>query len=234
MADSESKRCTKCGEEKPLEQFPPLKAVRSGIAPHCRACQRKQNAEWREKNRAHDKARKAKWNKEHPWPLEKNRANGARWRRENPEKNTARHKKYYAENAEKVCARTRANAASQPEKYGALRLRWQRENRPKMREYHHTRVAREKAAGGRGVTAKQWGQVLTDSLGLCAYCNERRPLEMDHIEPFSRGGEHDVDNITAACRSCNSSKCDTGLLIWLARKAANRSGVRWVWLQGAA
>lgn len=85
--------------------------------------------------------------------------------------------------------------------------------------------ARKAGAPGRGVTAAEWQQVLEDSLGLCAYCNRRAPLTRDHIESLSDGGAHEMDNIAAACRGCNSSKFRKPLLVWLA-KSANEKALR--------
>ncbi|MFC4373266.1 HNH endonuclease [Nocardia halotolerans] len=34
-------------------------------------------------------------------------------------------------------------------------------------------------------------------------------LELDHIGPYSGGGEHTVDNLRAACSPCNRSKSDS-------------------------
>lgn len=82
------------------------------------------------------------------------------------------------------------------------------------------RRARKFAAPGSGVTAKQWRAVLDGSLGICAYCNTRAPLTMDHIEPLASGGDHDSLNIAAACDRCNKSKGAIPLLVWLARRAA--------------
>jgi hypothetical protein len=213
MAPEESKRCTKCGDDFPSAHF--LARNRK-----CRVCRRQENAKWRDDNREYDRARKAKWNKEHPESPETNRARGAKWRSENPEKHKERGRRYYAANAEKVCTRTRNHSAANLEKYREIRAKYRKNNPLKMREMYHARIARERSAGGRGVFVGQWRQILSDSLGLCAYCNERRPLEMDHIEPFSRGGQHDVENIAAACRACNSGKCDTALMVWLARRRA--------------
>jgi 5-methylcytosine-specific restriction endonuclease McrA len=78
------------------------------------------------------------------------------------------------------------------------------------------RDALKRLAPGFGVTPEQWEDVLAASLGLCAYCNERRKLEMDHIDPISKGGAHDVANIVAACGPCNRSKRASHLLLWLA------------------
>ena len=51
----------------------------------------------------------------------------------------------------------------------------------------------------------------------CSYCG--LPADtVDHIEPLQGGGDSSSANLTAACRSCNASKSDTPLLIWLARR----------------
>jgi len=42
---------------------------------------------------------------------------------------------------------------------------------------------------------------------VCAYCGAVGvPLEMDHIVPRSRGGADHPDNLTPACKPCNTSK----------------------------
>lgn len=45
----------------------------------------------------------------------------------------------------------------------------------------------------------------------CAYCGEPAG-SIDHIDPSSRGGTNEHDNLTGACTSCNSSKHSTPLL----------------------
>ncbi|WP_347837740.1 HNH endonuclease [uncultured Planktomarina sp.] len=41
----------------------------------------------------------------------------------------------------------------------------------------------------------------------CAYCGVTgRPLEQDHVFPWSRGGEHSVLNLVLACQPCNLKK----------------------------
>lgn len=45
----------------------------------------------------------------------------------------------------------------------------------------------------------------------CAYCGGKPPgsvLEIDHIEPVSKGGENDIDNLITACFDCNRGKSD--------------------------
>ena len=50
----------------------------------------------------------------------------------------------------------------------------------------------------------------------CAYCGaENIPLELDHIIPRSRGGSDNPENLTLACKPCNSSKGAKNLNEWM-------------------
>lgn len=43
----------------------------------------------------------------------------------------------------------------------------------------------------------------------CSYCGRSPPsviLECDHIDPVSKGGDNDLDNLTTACFDCNRGK----------------------------
>lgn len=43
----------------------------------------------------------------------------------------------------------------------------------------------------------------------CIYCRDTSgPFELDHILPWSRGGEHVESNLVVSCRSCNRAKYD--------------------------
>lgn len=51
----------------------------------------------------------------------------------------------------------------------------------------------------------------------CTYCGARGGLlQCDHVHPLSRGGSHDLGNLTTACRACNQSKRDKLLSEWRA------------------
>jgi len=43
----------------------------------------------------------------------------------------------------------------------------------------------------------------------CRYCGSGSdPLEYDHVLPWSRGGQHTLENLVVACRPCNRAKKD--------------------------
>lgn len=75
--------------------------------------------------------------------------------------------------------------------------------------YAHAKTRRALRAGSpiNDLTLEQWDQ-LKDEVGYrCFYCGEIfSSLTQDHIVPLSRGGPHTLNNVVAACQSCNSSK----------------------------
>lgn len=60
-------------------------------------------------------------------------------------------------------------------------------------------------------------QAVRDRDGdVCAYCGATEgPFEIDHIVPWSRGGGHDIENLTVACVPCNRGKSDKTPEEWL-------------------
>ncbi len=53
----------------------------------------------------------------------------------------------------------------------------------------------------------------------CTYCGATdTPLQIDHIQPKSRGGSDQLSNLTLACVSCNQSKNSSDLHEWLSTR----------------
>jgi 5-methylcytosine-specific restriction endonuclease McrA len=68
------------------------------------------------------------------------------------------------------------------------------------------------------LTDEQWN-ALRDAWAGCAYCGATdRPMQRDCVLALSRGGRYTLDNIVPACRSCNASKCNDEVTVWLRRK----------------
>jgi 5-methylcytosine-specific restriction endonuclease McrA len=51
-------------------------------------------------------------------------------------------------------------------------------------------------------------KVLARDANTCAYCGDVA-TEVDHVYPKSKGGEDTLDNLVAACRTCNVRKKDS-------------------------
>jgi 5-methylcytosine-specific restriction endonuclease McrA len=47
---------------------------------------------------------------------------------------------------------------------------------------------------------------IINERSVCAKCNTKEYLTIDHIKPVSLGGENTLDNIQILCKSCNFKK----------------------------
>jgi 5-methylcytosine-specific restriction endonuclease McrA len=68
-------------------------------------------------------------------------------------------------------------------------------------------IAREKFKA-RELRQSQWWKRKC-SKGQCSYCDQKvspKKLTMDHIVPISLGGRTTRNNVTPACKECNTKK----------------------------
>lgn len=119
-------------------------------------------------------------------------------------------------------AKRRADRLADPDGTRAKdrdKYRRQQKRNPHMRRAQaQRRIARSKKAPGRGISANDRRSLEAANVGVCPYCSlPASRWDIDHIEPLSGGGAHDVDNAVAACVSCNRSKNDRPLIVWLAK-----------------
>lgn len=195
--------CSKCTAVLPESAFSPDKRTATGLQAQCKACR---NA-----------AMKA-------------------YRLANPERSKEIQRDCYLRNAEAFKERARAYDLRHRTERRAKHAEWQRSNAEYLRAYHRTyrlrfpeRVrAKERNYDHRkrantpasDVTADLWAARVAEFGGRCAYCLTPGQVEMEHIDPVSRGGSHTMDNLVPACRSCNASKHDDTLLVFLLRRKA--------------
>jgi 5-methylcytosine-specific restriction endonuclease McrA len=51
---------------------------------------------------------------------------------------------------------------------------------------------------------------------ICAYCGDTSgPFDIDHVIPYSRGGQNTPENLCVACKPCNQAKGSKLLAEWL-------------------
>lgn len=85
--------------------------------------------------------------------------------------------------------------------------RWRLRNLERARNYLRVSKHKRRAASvGDHFTLAQWGALLVQHAGCCAYCGSTERIEADHRIPLVRGGSNEVGNILPACRHCNRRK----------------------------
>lgn len=99
-----------------------------------------------------------------------------------------------------------------------LEHRWRYMTDESFRLYHRSKSKRRKAQQ-RGSTAlmlspDQLWRRWADFNHTCAYCGAGGDLQVEHVVPISKGGEHHLGNIVPACQSCNFSKGKADALTW--------------------
>lgn len=87
-----------------------------------------------------------------------------------------------------------------------------------FRLYHRGKSKKRKAQQ-RGSTnvmlsPEQLWRRWVDFDHTCAYCGASGDLQIEHVVPISKGGEHHLGNIVPACQSCNFSKGKADALTW--------------------
>ncbi len=162
-------------------------------------------------------------------PEERRRAYKREWARQdrakNPEKYRAKRRREYERHLEANRAKQLARYHADKERWQANNRRWRQENPDRVKELyekrqrenpHHKRDyyrrnpeklrqqnERRKRQCEYTPEALRYIPVLLSD--PCSYCGEPADT-IDHIEPISRGGGSDVDNLTAACNQCNGGK----------------------------
>lgn len=200
-----SKKCTKCGETKPLSEFHKDKNLKDGFAHRCKACAI------------------ASAKKHYQANPEAKRAYTRAWSAANREKKRENDKRYYLENIEKIKAKVKEYYLNHLEEWKVNRKRWldahpeyKKETRRKYEERHpgwvlektRRRRARKKANGG-NITAQEWQELKEFYNHTCLCCKRSEPeikLTLDHIVPLSVGGSHSCENAQPLCMTCNRNK----------------------------
>ena len=92
------------------------------------------------------------------------------------------------------------------------------QTKPDLRLYHREKAKRRKVQN-RGQTPVQipvaaLRQRFNEFGNCCAYCGDGGDMQIEHLEPISKGGAHDIGNIVPACASCNTSKRSHPMEAW--------------------
>ncbi len=147
----QTKKCSKCGELKSINDFYKDEARKDGHFSGCKKCEaeyrkeryknnpesyKENNRKYREKNPEKEKERKRKWRKKNPEKVkeinrkryknnkEKERKRNREWKKNNPEKVNESNRKRYKNNPEKVNESVRKWIKNNPEKVRENNRKW--------------------------------------------------------------------------------------------------------------
>jgi 5-methylcytosine-specific restriction endonuclease McrA len=202
-----TRRCIKCGVEKPEFEFNRNKSKSGGRNYECRACCVEYRKAYRAANKEKLKANDAAYyagNKEHVAKIV------ASYREANSERLKKAVAEYRVANADVIDAyqaeyRVRYKNEN-PEKYAAAKKAWAKANPEAIRLKGQRRRFKTESAGrlSKGLATK----LLKLQQGLCACCGKSLAdgYHIDHIMPVALGGTNTDDNIQLLTPLCNMRK----------------------------
>jgi 5-methylcytosine-specific restriction endonuclease McrA len=207
------KKCSKCGEIKPLDEFNKRKSSKDGKRSQCRKCEHGYKKRWDIANadtvKEYSKAYYAA-------NAETRRVYSRGYYAANAdrvaESNRTRANAYYIEHAEARKSYQREYRFANPEAVKARILEWRKKKPERKRASDQRRRALKRGASTEDFTYADIIQYwLENNINpdRCIYCPPDLPApfeHFDHVIPLSRGGTHERANLVPACVRCNLSK----------------------------
>lgn len=214
----ETKVCTMCKKELPIENFSKHKTSHNGIRSYCKACAKSYKDKWDKENEEHRKIYKKKYNQDHAEEnrvysksyrlahrehcLEYDRQRYQRIKEQKKEYNREYHAKHYQINKESIKASVKEYQQNNPEWLKVI------QRRAKLRRNKLT------AELPSTFTLQEWETCLIEFDYSCAYCGSKTRMTQEHVIPVTKGGGYESCNIVPACQSCNSSKNGSNMEAW--------------------
>lgn len=221
----ETKVCSQCGKELPIEQFNIKKQNIGGHSGQCRECLNEHKRQYgKESKEAIDKQRKKHYlaNKEHVDNVQKLYKKNHKTaiyekRRQNETDNKdalfIRRRELYQINKEIVLARGRGYKDNHKNEMAIYQKQYLIKH-PEVGRLNNARRRSRKSKLPSTLTIQQWEEAKANFNNHCAYCGKELPLSQDHFIALTKGGEYSKDNIVPSCQPCNGRKTDRDFFIW--------------------
>lgn len=104
----------------------------------------------------------------------------------------------------------------------ADRLRYLNTDRDQLRKHRRDRKARQRNAPGSHTLAEIKAMLVAQKF-RCAACpadiRSNKTRHLDHIQPLSKGGSQDLENLQWLCIPCNLNKAAKDPVAWAASRA---------------
>jgi 5-methylcytosine-specific restriction endonuclease McrA len=243
-----SRVCPGCNTNLPLDAFGKKtgrNARKDGTRSRCKSCESLASKLYAANNRATINSAKREWAAKNP---DKKAAMDKRYREKYSEKIAAKHKDwqeknkshireyrrnlpqekkeakklsdrlYGKSNRDKNITATRKYRAAHPDRVKQISKRY-RDTHPEVMALKS--MKRRALKQQNGIFFIRTKELINIYNSKCFYCGDTSNIEADHIIAISRGGQHSVGNLVAACRNCNSSKGAKTITEWKKWKRKN-------------
>ena len=216
-----SKRCCRCKQVLPEDQFVKDKRRKDGLCPRCKNCYKdyylknsdsllKSKSRYREAHRNElAQAAREYYQKHKERTAETVRAYVASHKDEHRKYQREYQLKYRRENHEQVRKLERANRAKNRDKRLAHEKARRAANKDLFVAYRQNYRAKKEGNGGK-YSKEDIALLYRNQHGKCWWCGKPlgKKYHVDHRIPVSKGGSSDPSNLCLACSFCNLSKSD--------------------------
>lgn len=225
--DGLDKKCTKCDQVKPLNEFHNSSRSKDGKKPSCKECTKKYNIS--PKVREMSRERNARYRERHRDEIKQR---NALWLEENKEHVKEYNRKYYEENKEQILCVNKEYREQHKQEMAEYKAGWYAENaeqvKQKVREWSLTnplkvkatklRYRSKKSCAASDITDTELSDILKYFNGECALTGDKYNLTFDHVIPLSVGNVGSVKgNIIPLRHDINSSKNDRNIFEWFSK-----------------
>ena len=202
----ETKKCSKCGEVKGVEQYNKNGKRKDGRQVYRTMCKNCSKGYYQSNT-----ARRIDYGRAY---YQKNKEHVKEYNKEQYQKNKERvkehNKEHYQMNKEHIKETSKAHYQKNKEHKKEYDKKYRRTPAGKSVEKAGNSKRRALETGAPYSTSIYKQYLLTKSLlnSKCAYCGARLcgNDNLEHVVPLHTGGTHTPDNIVCSCKSCNSSK----------------------------
>lgn len=195
--DIQTKICSSCKQELPLSSFSIDRSKKDNLRSSCKACKKTYDKEYIKKNNEVIKAKRTEYTKKN---ANRKAEYDKKRREEKREEINESKRKYYHERGKEV---------------GKV---WATKNYDKILTYaKNAKHKRREIERSTPIPSNELHRWEKEQIKICSYCGCDciDNYHIDHIEPLSTGGEHSIDNLTIACPTCNLSKNNKSMIIWM-------------------
>lgn len=148
-----------------------------------------------------------------------NRLTMQKFRQANPEKHRAINKKSRLSNPARSRKQRQERHLRNKESENLQARLYYQNNPERVKEAASIRKRRLLANGVFAISTKELKKIYGSK---CFLCNSNNQIELDHIVPISKGGNHSIGNVMPLCRACNRSKSDKFLIQFIMEKRGLR------------